>query len=87
MNFEFCLEKETKFLGLSKLRGRVLMMSRGSVVIILHNHTTLYRPSPRTRGPGGLALAQFAKPFLETIVLGDEFVEPETRTYFYRLYI
>ena len=40
-----------------------------------------------TRGPSGLALAQFAKPFLDTVVFGDEFVEPETRTHFNRLYI
>ena len=34
-----------------------------------------------TRGPGGLALAQFAKPFFDTVVLGDEFVEPERHTF------
>ena len=40
-----------------------------------------------TRGPDGLALAQFAKPFLDTVVLGDKFVKPEARTHFNRLYI
>ena len=40
-----------------------------------------------TRGPGGLALAQFAKPFFGDSCRGDEFVEPETCTYFYMLYI
>ena len=42
---------------------------------------SLYSAHVATRGPGGLALAQFAKPFLDTVVLGDEFVEPDTHTH------
>ena len=41
----------------------------------------------RLEGLTALPLHRLRNHFLEMAVLGDVFVEPETRTYFYRFYI
>ena len=48
---------------------------------------TLMDVQLKLEGLAALPLHSLRNHFSETVVFGDEFVEPETRTYFYRLYI